>query len=599
MRHAPPPSASFAKVTPMPTLLLDRTLPRALDRLVEDFSAEAWRGGRLDAWLFEDEAARRGAERILAARGVEARIRSAYKPLLHAFLEEIDTAGLAAVTVATPAHEAGTEQRFRLEAYPLAGLLGAVPLAFTAGGGPLDYALTLERAGGSRETRTVFAPNRLRADSFGRSALSPCGWVRAWRPGAAAPARDEPFEAEFEAAFDAVMAALSGHAWPSAPPFVDTLEIAISLPGIERRIGWMDECVSTAEALHEELYFSILEFFQHQAGRDSGDRTLQPGQIIPEVVASDGPARVRVETRPHTPITEIASAPVALDDADRPLLPSEIAAVLAELPGERFEHRSVQGRPIPGLHRPGTGPGLVITGGQHANETSGVVGALRGARRLLAERPDLNLALVPQDNPDGYALHHRLRVANPRHMLHAARYTALGDDLEARAAEPFHEKAARLDAVRRTGARLHLNLHGYPSHEWTRPLNGYLPRGFELWSIPKGFFLIMRHHPGLAGPAEAFIDALAARLATAPDLAAYNAAQLKVWHAHAGAVPFPVRHGIPCMVTERDGQPTPFQLITEYPDETVYGDDFRLAHTTQMRTVLAAAELLAAGVLGR
>ena len=36
----------------------------------------------------------------------------------------------------------------------------------------------------------------------------------------------------------------------------------------------------------------------------------------------------------------------------------------------------------------------------------------------------------------------------------------------------------------------------------------------------------------------------------------------------------------------------PFQLISEYPDETIYGDAFRLAHTTQMNTVLHAAELV-------
>ena len=35
----------------------------------------------------------------------------------------------------------------------------------------------------------------------------------------------------------------------------------------------------------------------------------------------------------------------------------------------------------------------------------------------------------------------------------------------------------------------------------------------------------------------------------------------------------------------------PVTLITEYPDETIYGDAFRLAHTTQMNTVLAAAAL--------
>jgi hypothetical protein len=42
-------------------------------------------------------------------------------------------------------------------------------------------------------------------------------------------------------------------------------------------------------------------------------------------------------------------------------------------------------------------------------------------------------------------------------------------------------------------------------------------------------------------------------------------------------------------------QDVPMTLITEYPDETIYGDAFRLAHSTQMATVLAAAEIFVGG----
>ena len=57
------------------------------------------------------------------------------------------------------------------------------------------------------------------------------------------------------------------------------------------------------------------------------------------------------------------------------------------------------------------------------------------------------------------------------------------------ATQPPYEIGARNQALELSGAQLHLNLHGYPAHEWTRPFTGYLPRGFELWTIPKGFFL--------------------------------------------------------------------------------------------------------------
>ena len=76
-------------------------------------------------------------------------------------------------------------------------------------------------------------------------------------------------------------------------------------------------------------------------------------------------------------------------------------------------------------------------------------------------------------------------------MHHAARYTGLGDDVESRGDTPVYESLIRKEALALMDAKLHINLHGYPAHEWTRPLSGYLPRGFELWTIPKGFFVII------------------------------------------------------------------------------------------------------------
>src|SRR5690606_33438352 len=132
---------------------------------------------------------------------------------------------------------------------------------------------------------------------------------------------------------------------------------------------------------------------------------------------------------------------------------------------------------------------------------------LRAARRLLAD-PEVNIAIIPVENPDGYALHGRLCEGNPRHMHHAARYTSRGNDLEYGRDTQLFEKGARIKALEMSGAKLHVNLHGYPAHEWTRPFTGYLPRGFELWSIPKGFFLVMRHDAAWAEQARTLIEAI-------------------------------------------------------------------------------------------
>ena len=104
-------------------VLLDRVLPRTLDAMVAEFSDASWQGGRVEGWVFEDAAARRAAEWVLEACHVTARFRAAYKPLLHGFLEEF---GMRPATIGVPSHALGSERRFRLEAYPLAGLVGDV-----------------------------------------------------------------------------------------------------------------------------------------------------------------------------------------------------------------------------------------------------------------------------------------------------------------------------------------------------------------------------------------------------------------------------------------------------------------------------------------
>ena len=162
---------------------------------------------------------------------------------------------------------------------------------------------------------------------------------------------------------------------------------------------------------------------------------------------------------------------------------------------------------------------------------------------------------------------------------------------------PVFESLIRAQQLARTDARLHLNLHGYPSHEWTRPLSGYLPRGFELWTLPKGFFLIMRHHPEWAETATRLTIATTERLAEVPGLVEYNRRQIEIYEAHAGpASTFKVVNGIPVWVGEFRHE-VPMTMITEFPDETIYGDEFVLGHTAQMTAVLAAYD--AWQVIGR
>ena len=579
------------------TTLFTAEFPHTLDHIVARIRAEVRPGERAEAWLFEGEAARRAAEQRLAKHGFAARLRSAYKPLVHAFLEEFGTGGLSAVSVALPSHPRAAPGRFALEAYPLAALARPASLELHAGTAPLEHIVQLAYLDGRRATVQVFAPNRERIDHLGKTVLSPCGWLRVGNPGAA-PRIDEPVETEFEALFARGMAAIANHPFGTAEPYFERLTIAAEIPSLVRELACGDEVIDTREALHEEFYFSLLEHFQRRSGRPVGARDLVPGQIVPDVRASKGPARLRITLEalkvdhagdwpddPHIPLAALAA----------PVSPARIARELAGLGGESIRSRSAAGRPVEGRIVAGEGPAVVITGGQHANETSGVIGALRAAYALQAA--GRSFAVIPLENPDGYALHHELRQANPRHMHHAARYTARGDDLGHRTKPDPYESAARRAAFARSGARLHINLHGYPAHEWTRPLTGYVPRGFGLWAVPKGFFLVVRHQPELAAPAAAFAEALTARLAgELPELVAFNAEQLRRYRAHIGAgrEPFQVLHGIACEIGGPTRATAPFELITEFPDETIYGEAFRFAHAVQTATAIAATEIWSA-----
>lgn len=574
--------------------LLDLSLKRTLDQWVQRFSQPEWRGRHVEGWLFEGQQARRAAERQLAAVGVQARFHSSYKPLVQHFIDNVDRTRLVAAHIHYPTPQVGPAQRFLLEAYPLAALLPEGALTLTPRADALPYYdVELLLQAGEHLTQRVRAPNRHHADAAGAPALSPTGWLRAGTLAGAANLLDEAVSTDYEQAYEQILHAVRSHAWPGHEPYFERLQLRVDLPGFEQPLAWAGERISTPEALHEDLYFSLLEFFQQHSGRPLGDRRLQPGQIVPDVRIGAAAPRVRVSLQPfdapaqdalaaahqpQEPLAELVSAPA----------PDYIARTLHAWPGQRFSARTRQGRTVWGQYHPGTQRPVFISGGQHANETSGVVGALRAAEAL-QRQPGAHFALIALENPDGYALHRELCCQHGEHMQHAARYTALGDDVEYRDRAPLYEREARQQALALSGAQLHVNLHGYPAHEWTRPLSGYVPRGFEQWMLPKGFFLILRYHAGWQQPARALLEEVCARLQQVPGLAEFNARQRALYERHAGPMPFEVIDGIACTQAQTTHD-APVTLVTEFPDETVHGDAFRFAHEVQMHTVLAAVQ---------
>lgn len=572
------------------SVLFEKTYPRTVHALVERFMKPEMRGAKMEAWLFDDQPSRFAAEMKLREAGVEARFRSAYKPLLHFFLEEVDSVTLRSAAIRYPRHDACVQNRFLLETYPLSALLPGVDVTFAASGkDDFHYEVDLLFADGNSENHRVFAPNRVHEDFIGETLVSPTGWLSITHHGRT---DSERFETSYEKLFHDTISAIAAHDWKHGEPYFDELNIAVSLPITDRRLPYDEERLSLTEAMHEDIYFSLLEVFQKKSGRPVGDRGLQPGQIVPEVRFHDAAPSVRVETRPLA-TADAVTAEQVLAEAQAPLSADQIKREIIALGGLPFEAKSRAGRSVRATYIKGSDAAMMISAGQHANETTGVVGALRAANRLIS-REGAHFTISPQENPDGYEIHKRLCALQPHHMHHAARYTALGDDLEYRKGEGLYEKAIRVEAEKLTGAKLHINLHGYPSHEWTRPLSGYVPRSFAMWTLPKGFFLIIRHHASWERQAEELIDRVTKHLAAIDGLVAYNNAQIRLFEQHAGETGFRIINGFPCLVGVDDRHTVPLTLITEYPDETIYGDAFVKGHTAQMETVLASYDALQA-----
>jgi len=565
------------------TTLLALDVPRSLDVLVSDLMLRR-PTEPVEAWLFDDGPSRYAAEEKLAEAGIKARIRSAYKPLVYFFLEEVDIASLASVEIGYPIHSAAAPTRFLIEAYPLAALVGDAQITFHANQLDLVYDVTLVMRSGEAATHHVFAPNVVEEDHVGTTVLRCCGWHRMANAGGR-------LVTDFETLFLAAINVVKSHSWEHQEPYFDRLRIAVDLPANDRDLDFCSESISLREAMHEDLFFSIRECLNATMGAMAGRGGARPGQVVPDIRSTLGNPRIVMTVEDFSEHDETNGDAIAMKTADRPLKIGQIRQEVARIGGDLIHAVSREGRDVVGRYKKGPGPAVLISSGQHANETSGPVGALRAAQALAAD-PQSHFAIIPVENVDGYELHQRLIVENPFHMHHAARYTAMGDDLSFTVTDPqsIYERAARNQALERSCAKLHLNLHGYPSHEWTRPMSGYLPRGFELWTIPKGFFLILCAHPGWETIGEFLMDEVARKLSADKNLVAFNARQLACVKIHMPDAPFEVRYGIPCIRQTADHYQAPLTIITEATDETVYGQDFIDTHEAQTNTVLYAVE---------
>ena len=536
------------------------------------------------------------------------RVRSAYKTGYFWLTEEVQPLWRRTqanrLTVTCPAGPANSPGRFLQELYPLSALMEREGLAVEFLAGKADdetpsYQAALHRGDTQVWTGECFVPLQPRLSTDGRDVLAPTGWLRVWSD--SRPLHDLRFATDGELFWDWYTASVLPHLLklasgrPSLPIFRN-LSVALRLSEPDIALDVLDERVSMTEALSEELYFGTVDALKRHLGSAVTSRALMPGRIVPTVTAapaSDGWARVVLsewaerKPPPEHPVTlsgpwAAGEIPVQASSAV-PWNPRQLwhsAKQQAELHGLEWHvpAMSVHGRPVPAVVRQGhcRQGGILVTGGQHANETTGPVAALRLIGFLTGTT--LAFAVLPLENPDGASLHRALIQLNPDHMHHAARYTSLGDDLEARVRDgnPRWEARGRTWAAEAVGATLHLNLHGYPAHEWVRPYSGYAPFGFESWALPAGFMTIVWYHPGLESQAQLLAHAIAIRLQQLPDVIEHAALACRTNAAHSIHPHYELIQGLPFILAEQPGALCPLTVITEAPDETVYGEQFKM-----------------------
>lgn len=275
-------------------------------------------------------------------------------------------------------------------------------------------------------------------------------------------------------------------------------------------------------------------------------------------------------------------------------------------------------------------PTVLLSARQHANEATSTPAAFAWLDRWLTD-PELggraNLVVHPLENPDGARLHAALCSLAPNHMQHAARYTAFGADLQTNpvvGGATIAESLLRSDAAARWRPVLHLNDHGYPAHAWIRYQTGFLPRGFEDWSLPTGHLTIVSAHGTDPAEAAELLDAIAGGVERAlrddPGVHEHTRAQARraARYRSAGRAPFTYRSELPFWLhhrpprgqdedaaTQGDGAAdadravaparlTPLlTLITEVPDETVSGEAWHRC----VRAHVAVDDAVARGLL--
>ncbi|MDQ2784006.1 MAG: M14 family metallopeptidase [Chloroflexota bacterium] len=354
----------------------------------------------------------------------------------------------------------------------------------------------------------------------------------------------------------------TNHAAGGKQPFFDELRVEVWVSEPEYALGVREERESPAEGLAEDIYFNTLDYFHELGVQTTGKPWDEPGQIVPLVHVSPGePPRAKVTLlRYDTAKTTYAPVPVerrsmgvAMDEVVTGTNLPGLLAYVNDLPGVtvRDVERSYRGRTIAAIEvvKPDGAavrsrtklaaikPTHLIVARHHANEVASTTAALRFVE-LLATDPAMmplldrcNVVVIPDENPDGTALHALLMAEHPTWKHHAARYNAVGVEFSNHMSDPdtiYGEARVRPRLMREWRPDVITDNHGVPSHEWWQPFaGGQNPPRFRIsyWLCQALIYGICRYLPDAphADFSAAMRETVSRAIAAESDLAAANA----------------------------------------------------------------------------
>lgn len=449
---------------------------------------------------------------------------------------------------------------------------------------------------------------------------------------------------------DAIRQCNNGQPNAAAQPFFDELRVEVWVSEPEYALGVREEWESPAEGLAEDIYFNALDYVRTLGEQTTGEAWAEPGQVVPLVHIAPG--------APRAVVSLIAYGARIADDTPLPVATRSSGVAMGEvvtdenLPGllayldqhaavaVRGVGESYRGRPIAAVEvvKPDGAavrsrsklaamkPTHLIVARHHANEVASTTAALKLIEQLATDAAIaplldcVNVVVIPDENPDGTALHARLMAEHPTWKHHAARYNAVGVEFADHFHDPdtpYGEARVRPLLWRQWRPDVVTDNHGVPSHEWWQPFaGGTSPPRFRIsyWLCQALVYGICRHAPDPAPArfAAALRDAVSAAIGAEEDLAAANrvyAERYERWGHRYLPEKFPATyHGEmlwffgaaeakpdapPRDISLREPQMVSASWITEVLDETAQGAHLALVAKAHLVANLALLRLTA------